>query len=192
MIIPIKYGTAQTVYFPLITAGGTNFQTTWTPAAGEYDYILDGGSPAIASLASAPVHLGNGIWSQALTVAETSGTTLVLSYSDGATDIEDQAIICSTIFSGQIEANQGIIIGEVDTATFSATATAFEAFRISPNTTEETTADHYNGRNILFTSGVCLGQMTDITDYVLANSKEKFTVTSLTEAPGDADRFVIL
>jgi hypothetical protein len=34
--------------------------------------------------------------------------------------------------------------------------------------------------------------MSDITDYVLANSKEKFTVTEMTEAPADADRFVVL
>ena len=190
MIIPIRYGIAQTVYFPLITAGGTDFQTTWTPGAGEYDYILDGG--AVTSLGSAPSHEGNGIWSQALTAAETSGGTLVLSYSDSATDIEDQAIICSTIFSGQIEANAGIIIGEVDNATFTPTATSFEAFRLSPNVTEEATADHYNGRNVLFTSGALLGQMTDITDYALDNSKEKFTVTSMTEAPGDGDRFVVL
>ena len=190
MIIPIKYGTAQTVYFPLITAAGTNFQTTWTPGAGEYDYILDGGT--VTTLGSAPSHEGNGIWSQALTVAETSGTTLVLSYSDGATDIEDQAIICSTIFSGQIEANQGIFIGEVDTATFTAEAGVFEAFLISPSTTEPTVADFLNGRNVLFTSGTLTGQMTDIVDYVLANSKLKISVTSLTAAPSDADRFVVL
>ena len=190
MIIPIKYGTAQTVYFPLITAGGTNFQTTWTPGAGEYDYILDGGT--VTTLGSAPSHEGNGIWSQALTVAETSGTTLVLSYSDGATDIEDQAIICSTIFSGQIEANQGIFICEVETAQTAAAADAFEAHFISPTTTIEQTPDHFNGRTILFTTGVLTGQQTDITDYAYTNSNAAFTVTSFTEAPADGDRFVVL
>ena len=190
MLYHIRYGLAQTVYFPLITAGGTNFQTTWTPGAGEYDYILDGG--AVTSLGSAPAHEGNGIWSQGLTVAETSGSVLVLSYSDGATDIEDQAIICFTGMAGQLEANQGIIIGEVDSATFTPQATSFEAFRLYPNATEETTADHYIGRNILFTSGNLLGSQKNITDYELANSKEKFTVTSFVGAPADGDRFVIL
>ncbi len=190
MLYPIRYGIAQTVYFPLITAGGTDFQTTWTPAAGESQYSIDGG--AFANLGSSPSHEGNGIWSQAITAAESSGTTIVLTYSDSATDIEDQAIILSTLFSGQIEANQGIIIGEVNNASVTPTATNFEADRLSPNTTEETTADHYNGRNILFTSGALTGQMTDITDYALQNSREYFTVTSLTEAPADNDRFVIL
>lgn len=190
MIIPIRYGIAQTVYFPLVTAGGTDFQTTWTPGAGEYDYILDGGS--VTTLGSAPSHEGNGIWSQALTVTETSGTTLVLSYSDGATDIEDQAILCSTIFSGQIEANAGIIIGEVETAQTAAAADSFEAHFLSPTTTIEQTPDHLNGRNILFTSGVLTGSMSDVTDYAYTNSNAAFSVTSFTEAPGDGDRFVVL
>ncbi len=190
MIIPIRYGTAGTVYFPLITAGGTDFQTTWAPAAGESQYSIDGG--AFSNLGSNPSHEGNGIWSQAYTVAESSGEYIVLTYSDGATDIEDQAVILYTGLSGQIEANQGIVILEVDTAVTAATATAFECLRLSPNTTEETTADHYNGRNILFTTGNLLGQMTDITDYALQNSREFYTVTALTEAPADGDRFVVL
>ena len=80
----------------------------------------------------------------------------------------------------------------MDNATFTPTTTACEALAISPTTTEEATADHYNGRIILFTTGALTGQMTDITDYEQANSKEKFTYTTLTEAPADADRFVIL
>lgn len=190
MEIQARYGIAQTIYFPLITAGGTNFQDTWTPAAGETQVSIDGG--AFANTNGTPAHEGNGIWSLALTAAECSGTRIVVTLSDSATDIEDQAVIISTQMAGQIEANQGIIICEVETATTAATSTTFEALRLSPNTTEETTADHYNGRNILFTSGALLGQMSDITDYSLANSNESFTVTALTEAPSDGDRFVIL
>ena len=191
MIIPIKYGTAQTVYFPLITAGGTAFQTTWTPAAGESDYILDGG--AVTALGSNPSHEGNGIWSQALTVAETSGDWLVLSYSDGTTDIEDQAILCSTQLSGQLEANAAVFVGEVDNQTFTPTTSVFEAFKIGPTTTEPTTADHLLNRRVLFTSGNHVGESSAITDYELANSKMKITVNTLTgSAPADGDRFVIL
>lgn len=186
----ILYNAVQTIYFPLITAGGTSFQTTWTPATGETQYSIDGA--AFGNANGTPAHEGNGVWSLALTAAETSGSRIVITLSDSSTDIEDQCIICTTQMSGQLEAAQGIIIGEVDTATFTATTTAFEAFRLSPNTTEEATADHYNGRLILFTSGNNLGQMTDITDYETANSKEKFTVTALTDAPDDASRFVVL
>ena len=188
-----RYGIATTIYFPLIDFGATDFESTpVTFAAGDTQISKDGGT--FANTGSNPAHEGNGIYSLALTATEMQAEYLAVSVIDQtATKLwEDQAILISTDLSGQVEANQGITIGEVDTATFTATATAFEAFRISPNTVEETTADHMNGRNVLFTSGVLLGQMTDITDYVLANSKEKYTVTSMTEAPGDGDRFVVL
>ena len=104
---------------------------------------------------------------------------------------EDQAILINTGLGAWVEGNQSIIIGEVDTATFTSTTTAFEAYRLSPNATEEATADHYNSRLITFTSGALLGQQTSISDYVQANSKEKFTVTTLTEAPADGVRFIV-
>lgn len=192
MLYPIRRNLAQSIYFPLITAGGTDFQDTWTPAAGETQVITPGNSPVVANANGTPAHEANGIWSLALTAAETDADVIIVTLSDGATDIEDQSIICDTRFGGQLEANQGIIIGEVDNATFTPSTTQFEAFRRFPNATEETTADHYLSRNILFTSGVLTGAQKNITDYELANSKEKFTVTAFVEAPGDGDRFVIL
>lgn len=56
----------------------------------------------------------------------------------------------------------------------------------------EATADHYNGRLFVPTSGVLVGQYTDITDYELSAGEGKFTVTALTEAPADNTTFVIL
>jgi len=56
----------------------------------------------------------------------------------------------------------------------------------------EATADHYNGRIVIFTSGALTGQATDITDYELAVGEGKFTVTALTEAPADNVTFVIV
>jgi hypothetical protein len=186
----IEYNRAQTIYFPLITSGGTDFQTTWTPATGETQYSIDGA--AFGNTSNNPSHEGNGIWSLALTAAETSGTRIVITVIDAGADCEDQAVVCNTILSGQINATKGIITGAVDNADFTPTTTALEGTRTSPNTTEETTADHYNGRLILFTSGALLGQMSDITDYELANSKEKFTYSALTEAPATTDTYVIL
>ncbi len=54
----------------------------------------------------------------------------------------------------------------------------------------DATDDHYNGRTIIFTSGVLEDQATDITDYTGATGL--LTVTALTEAPtaGDTWRFV--
>lgn len=194
MEILARYGIQQTLYFPLIDAGTTDFEATpVTFAAGDTQYSIDGG--AFANTSNNPAHEGKGIYSLTLTASELSGSRIVVTIIDSATKAwEDQALIITTSFSGQIEANAGIIIGEVDTGTFTATSTIFEAFRLSPNVTEEATADHYINRNILFTSGNLLGVMTDITDYSLTNSKERFTVTATptSEAPADGDRFVVL
>ena len=187
-----KYGIQQTFYFPLIDAGTTDLAVSadYTPAAADSRISKDGGT--WAQTTNAVVDETEG-WSITLTAAEMQATRIHVNIVDAATKaVEDQSLVISTVFSGQLEASQGIIIGEVDNATFTATTTALEGLRLSPNTTEEATADHFNGRLLLFTTGILLGQMTDITDYVLANSKEKFTYTALTEAPGDNDRYVIL
>ena len=193
MEILAKYGIQQTFYFTMVKAGSTDLAVSgdWTPVTADADIIKDGGTTAQCTNTIASE--GDVIWSLTLTAAEMQATRIAISIVDAATKaVEDNVLIINTQFSGQLEASAGIIIGEVDTATFTATTTALEGFRLSPNTTEETTADHYNGRLILFTTGALLGQMTDITDYESANSKEKFTYTALTEAPADADRYVIL
>lgn len=56
----------------------------------------------------------------------------------------------------------------------------------------EATADHFNGRLFVPTSGALLGQYTEITDYALDTGEGKFTVTALTEPPADNTTFVIL
>ena len=80
-----------------------------------------------------------------------------------------------------------IVPGTVDTGSFSSTTTQFEADDIT-----EATADHYNGRVIIFTSGALQNQATTISDYVLSGSNGKFTVVALTEAPGNNDTFIIV
>lgn len=193
MEILAKYGIQQTFYFTMVQAGATDLAGSgdWTPAATDADIIKDGGTTAQCTNTIASE--GDVIWSLTLTAAEMSANRIAISIVDSATKaVEDNVLIISTLFSGQLEASQGIIIGVCDDATFTPTTTSFEGLRLSPNATEETTADHYNGRLILFTSGALLGQMTDITDFELANSKEKFTYTALTEAPADGVRYVIL
>jgi hypothetical protein len=193
MYIQAKYGIQQTFYFPLVDFGATDFESTPVSfASGDTQYSIDGG--AFGNTNANPAHEGNGIYSLVLTAAETSGSRIVITVIDqtATKTWEDQAIILDTSMSGQLEASAGIIIGEVDNATFTPTTTAFEALAISPNTTEKTVADAYNGRLILFTSGANLGEMTDITDYSLDNSKMAFDVTALTAAPSDGDRFVVL
>jgi hypothetical protein len=82
-----------------------------------------------------------------------------------------------------------IIKATVDTVTntHTPTETEFQADDIT-----EATADHYNGRIIVFTSGVLAGQATNITDYAAVGGIGQFTVTALTEPPSDDDTFIIL
>lgn len=82
-----------------------------------------------------------------------------------------------------------IIKATVDTATNSHTPTTTE-FQADDIT--DAAADHYNGRIIVFTSGVLAGQATDITDYVLVGGIGQFTVTALTTAPLNDVTFVIV
>jgi len=56
----------------------------------------------------------------------------------------------------------------------------------------EATANHFNGRIVIFTSGDLQYQATDITAYELSDGEGKFTVTALTEGPGDNVTFIIV
>lgn len=80
-----------------------------------------------------------------------------------------------------------MVLGTVSHDNTPATTTVFYCDDIT-----EATADHYNGRIVIFTSGALLGQATDITDYALDTGEGKFTVTALTEAPADNVTFVIV
>jgi len=71
-------------------------------------------------------------------------------------------------------------------------ATASSTTIIYSDDITEATADHYNGRIIIFTSGVLTNQATDITDYELATGEGKFTVTAMTEAPAENNTFIIV
>ena len=82
-----------------------------------------------------------------------------------------------------------IIIGTVDTVTntHTPTTTEFQADDIT-----EATADHYQGRIIIFTSGALSGQATVIENYSLVGGIGQFTVQAMTEAPANNDTFIIV
>lgn len=88
-----------------------------------------------------------------------------------------------------VQSASQIIKCTVDTATngHTPTTTEFQADDIT-----EATADHYNGRIVIFTSGALVGQATDITDYAAVGGIGQFTVTALTEAPANNDTFIIV
>jgi hypothetical protein len=187
------YNKVQTFYFPLVDFGATDFESTpVTFATGDVQVSIDGGNFANANATCN--HEGNGIYSWVCTAAEVTGTRIVVTIID-QTDPkawEDQCIIINTQMTATVEAGQGIIIGQVNNTDFTATTTALESDRQWPNTTEETTADHFIGKLICFTSGDARGEISDITDYSLANSREKYTYTAIVTTPSANDRFCII
>lgn len=80
-----------------------------------------------------------------------------------------------------------MVRGTSDNTAFTGTTTIFEADDIT-----EATADHYNGRVIIFTSGALANQATLIEDYSLSSGRGRFTVTALTEAVPDNTTFIIV
>lgn len=80
----------------------------------------------------------------------------------------------------------GVVPGTSDNTGFTATTTVMDT------TITEATADHFNGRVIVFTSGALLGQATLITDYALTGGRGRFTFSALTEAVPNSTTFVIV
>ena len=80
-----------------------------------------------------------------------------------------------------------MIPGTVDNTAFTATTTILESDDIT-----EDTADNFNGRNILWTSGIMIASMTAITDYALTGGRGRFTVSTMPETPGDNDTFIVI
>lgn len=70
-----------------------------------------------------------------------------------------------------------------------AAAGTLSTTQMTTNLTEATN-DHYNGRVIVWVSGVLAGQATAITDY--DGATKKLTYTAITEAPTAGDKFVIV
>jgi hypothetical protein len=189
MEFEFTYGVGRTIVFPMIVAGDTDLAATgnWTPATGDTKVSLDGGN--VANTTNNPAAVGGSgsvLWSLALTAAELSAKVVVIQIVDSATKaVEDQCII------GYCKDADKIEVYEVETLSVAATSSTFQANR-GLGRSEEATADHFNGRNILFLSGANQGEMTNITDYTQTNSRGAFTVTAMTAAPADGDKFIIL
>lgn len=110
-------------------------------------------------------------------------TRLPAALVSGKMDSDATALSGSTAAADNLEASaEVIIVGTAQTGTLSTT-------QMTTNLTEATD-DHYNGRIIIWTSGVLLGQATDITAYTGAT--KLFTFTAVTEAPSNGDTFVIV
>ena len=118
-----------------------------------------------------------------------TGTTLPatlsgLSTFDATTDTVDVgAIDGSTTAAARLsDSAETMVLGAAITGTLSTT-------EMSTDLTEATD-DHYNGRVIIWTSGVLVNQATDITDY--NGTTKALTYTATTEAPSNGDTFIIV
>ena len=100
----------------------------------------------------------------------------------GKMSADAEAISGSTAAADNLEAAAEVLI------TGAAIAGTLSTTEMTTDLTEATD-DHYNGRIITWTSGVLLGQSTNITDYT--GSNKKLTFTAVTEAPSATDTFVI-
>ena len=95
-----KYGTATTIYFPLIKAGSNNFAVSgdYTHASGDVKISIDGGAAATATNAPSAITMGNGaMWKLDLTSGELTGKTIAVTIIDATTKaVEDQMILIET------------------------------------------------------------------------------------------------
>jgi len=93
----------------------------------------------------------------------------------------------STSASNLQKSTSQIIQGSVSVSNLTPTSSSFASSSIT-----ESTADHYKGRIVIFTSGNLSGQATDITAYSLSSGEGVFSVSQMTEAPSNSDTFVIV
>lgn len=115
-------------------------------------------------------------------VGSTRGVTLSIDPGQFTFAVGDSVeIIAATPPTVGLSAST-IVVGNVTTST------STTSFADSAQT--EATDDHFNGRIVIFTSGVLKNQASDITDYT--GSSKTFTVTAMTEAPGASVSFVIV
>jgi len=125
----------------------------------------------------------NGLADGVITAAKIASDAIALAKL--ASDVKARLLASASVTKLDASA-LGIILGTVDD-TVSPTTTQFESDDIT-----EATADHYNGRVVIFTSGALLGQATTIEDYSLVSGRGRFVVTALTEAPANDVTFVII
>lgn len=149
----IKRGRGDTIYFPLIDAGTTDFATSsdYTYAAGDFKISIDGA--ANANPTNTPTYDADArMWSLALTDAETTGRVIIITVVDSATKaVDDQSIIVTT------DVANGIVSSDI------ATLASQTSFTIASGSADN---DAYNGYAALITDATsrdqrCLGIVSD-------------------------------
>lgn len=98
-------------------------------------------------------------------------------------EVDAIAINGSTTAADNLQvAALGIVVGNCITGTLSTTQATTDL--------TEATNDHYNGRMIVWTSGVLAGQASEITDY--DGATKTLTYNTVTDSPANGDDFVLV
>lgn len=205
MIWKAKYNTAGSkLYTSVRTKSATTAQVSPTLAVGDVKVSLDGGALANIEVGGGSVSVapaGSDNIEITLSAAQTTCKVLKIEFKDVAgSQWDEQHMIVTTWGDSNAfdpvdytklgASTSTMLIGTVDT--FVATTSIFET-----NITEAT-AQHFNGRLIIFTSGALFREVCIITDYLLNAGKGKFTVSTktttevLTDIPANGDTFIIV
>lgn len=198
--IPALIATAQADLDIITGATGVNLlaatQTSIDAIETDSNALNDTKIPDTISLAAIADALWNEVLSGHLT-AGFAGRALSDAFT-AASNLNDTSVPAIKVITDalgataaaqlNLSANQ-IITFTVDTVTntHTPTTTEFQADDIT-----EATANHYNGRIVIFTSGALAGQVSDITSYEAVGGIGQFTVSALTEAPANDDTGIIL
>jgi len=202
----LRQSTAVTVAIgPFVDdADGNTAETGLTISQADVRLSKNGGNMAQKNEASACTHDELGIYACSLDATDTGtlGRLALFVHESGALPVWERFMVSpANVYDSwfgsdkqQVDVVQGqgsalILTGTVDTVTNSHTPTTTE-FQADDIT--EATADHYNGRVVLFTSGALVGQVAVIEDYEAVGGIGQFTVRAMTEAPANNDTFVIL
>jgi len=211
----LKQSTASTLLLGpfLDETDGRTAETALTISQADVRLWKEGGTTAAQKNEStSATHRENGYYTCPLDATDTNtlGTLVVFVNESGALPIrQDYLVLPANVYDSLVlgtdvldvsatqldgsssamdnlaESALGIIRGTSDNTGFTATSS------IMDTTITEATADHYNGRVIVFTSGALLGQATLITDYALTGGRGRFTFSTLTEAVPNGTSFVI-
>lgn len=194
--IPRK-DTAFRVTFPIFDADGDLV----TGAAALACYYSEDAAPfAACSNTAGEIATGSGMYYLDLTAGEMGGDTVAILAQTSTSGAKTTPVVLYPEEVGDIRVNVSQIAASTTAATnlgLSALgvvtgATAAGTLSTTQATTDltEATDNHYNGRVIVFTSGVLAGQASAITDY--DGATKMLTYLTLTEAPGNGDAFVIV
>lgn len=211
----LKQSTATTLLLgPFVDeTDGKTAETALTISQSDVLLWKEGGTTlAQKNDATSCTHRSNGLYTCPVNTTDTGtlGTLIVSVHESGALPIrQDYLVVPANIYNSWVlgtdlqdinvlemggstsalarirQGGLAMAIGTSDNTAFTATTTTMDT------DITEATADHYNGRVMIFTSGALTGQATLITDYALTGGRGRFTFSTLTEAVPNATEFVI-